>query len=358
MVESSELPIVIITGVSGFLGSHVTKLFLEDGGFRVRGTVRSTSNEQKIEPLKKAFGENFDKLELVEADLLNADSLLKAIEGATYVVHTASPFHMNKVKNEDEFVKPALEGTNAVLKACATHKVKKLVLTSSVVSVAYLDAKDMPEKFTEENWSDVNKKNPPITAYAKSKTLAEKAAWDFQQTLPEEDRFDIVTICPGAIIGPPLIGPGFASGDLVGKIMMGKYPGMPKIKMGSVDVREVAQAHLNGVKVDEAKNQRFILVNSNLWFKEFAEILHKQWAEQGYKFKTKESGYCTVRTVAIFSSSAKALLPTWGRDIDFDNTKSKEILKVDYFEDFAKCLNEMAEVMIEIGVIPDKRNKA
>jgi nucleoside-diphosphate-sugar epimerase len=84
---------VLITGISGFIGSQVCNYFLKDGGYTVRGTVRDKNNEEKIAPLKKAFGDDFDKIELRNADLLDADSLDKAIEGATYVVHTASPFH-------------------------------------------------------------------------------------------------------------------------------------------------------------------------------------------------------------------------------------------------------------------------
>ena len=95
MVELSEKPLVTITGITGFLGAHVCLLFLQDGGFRVRGTVRSASNETKMNPIKSAFGDLFNQLEVVEADLLNEASMTAACEGSTYVVHTASPFYFN-----------------------------------------------------------------------------------------------------------------------------------------------------------------------------------------------------------------------------------------------------------------------
>ena len=177
MVENK--PLVTITGISGFLGAHVCLLFLQDGGYRVRGTVRSTSNASKLEPLKKAFGDLYNNLELAEADLLNEESLATAIAGSTYVVHTASPFSMSA--SEEELVKPAVDGTMAVVRACKTHSVKRCVITSSIASCRYGFAMDAPDRpsdsiFTEKHWTKPDTCGHP---YLKSKMLAEKAAWDF-----------------------------------------------------------------------------------------------------------------------------------------------------------------------------------
>ena len=130
-----ENPTVTVTGVSGYLGSQVCLQLLKDGAYKVRGTVRSTTNPKKIQPLKDAFGEYFDKLELVEADLGNEESLANAIAGSTYVVHTASPFPLQNPKNEMELIKPAVDGTLFVMKACRAHKVKRIVITSSMVTM-------------------------------------------------------------------------------------------------------------------------------------------------------------------------------------------------------------------------------
>ncbi len=134
MVESTKKK-VVITGISGFLGSTVTKLFLEDGGYTVRGTVRDTKNEKKLAPLRKAFGDRFNDLELVEADLLKPESLSAAIEGCDYVVHTASPFPLANPRDENEIIRPAVEGTLAVMRACHKFKVKRVVITSSIASI-------------------------------------------------------------------------------------------------------------------------------------------------------------------------------------------------------------------------------
>lgn len=147
---------------------------MKNGSFKVRGTVRSTTNEAKIAPLKLAFGEYFDQLELVEADMLKEETLFKAIEGSTYVVHTASPFPLADPKNEDDLIKPAVEGTMAVMRAAHKNKVKRVVITSSVAAI-YISADKNKKDFTVADWTDLTLATP----YEKSKTMAEKAAWDF-----------------------------------------------------------------------------------------------------------------------------------------------------------------------------------
>ena len=179
MVEGSAKPLVTITGISGFVGAHVCLLFLKDGSYRVRGTVRSKTNPAKIDPLKKAFGEHFNSLELAEADLTNEESLASAIEGSTFVVHTASPFSMSA--KEEDLVKPAVDGTMAVVRACKTHDVKRCVITSSVAACRMGFTMDDPDRpadsvFTEKHWTKPETAGHP---YLKSKMLAEKAAWDF-----------------------------------------------------------------------------------------------------------------------------------------------------------------------------------
>ena len=156
MVQAAK-PIVTITGVSGFIGAQVCLDFLKAGEFTVRGTVRDKNNESKIAPLRKAFGDHFEQLELVEADLLDADSIAKAVSGSTYVVHTASPVVFNP-KTDDDVIKPAVDGTHAVMKACTVSGVKRCVVTSSMAAVVAMAASDKPDLTTgfydETCWSN------------------------------------------------------------------------------------------------------------------------------------------------------------------------------------------------------------
>ena len=135
MVESADQkPLVTITGISGYIGGEVTKQFLENGNYRIRGTVRNPTDEAKLAPLREAFGEElFSKIELVAADLLDEASLENAIKGSDYVVHVASPFFFSD--DADSLIKPAVDGTTFVMKACQKAAIKRCVITSSCASV-------------------------------------------------------------------------------------------------------------------------------------------------------------------------------------------------------------------------------
>ena len=221
MAEAAgDKPVVTITGISGYLGAETCLQFLKDGTYRVRGTVRDKTNEAKVAPIRDAFGDLFNQLELVEADLLNEESLVAAIAGSNFVVHTASPFFMGQ--NEEDLIPPAVNGTTAVMKACKMAGVKRCVVTSSIASVSGMADADKPSDrtFDESHWSNPDKEGG-MRPYPKSKVLAERAAWDFQKALPEGERFELVTICPGFIMGPPLRKEGFTSGGFLKMMMEG-----------------------------------------------------------------------------------------------------------------------------------------
>jgi nucleoside-diphosphate-sugar epimerase len=194
---------VLITGVSGFLGSWVLKKFIEckDQKFDVRGTVRDPTNEEKIAPLRESIGGSFDDVELIEANLMDPASIDKAVAGCDYVIHTASPYPTKMPKNEDELIKPAVDGTRAVLDACKKHKVKRLVVTSSMVAIVDYSKYEEGLTVDENDWLE---DYDSTTSYSKSKALAEKLCYDYVKELPEKDRFDVVTINPGVILGPIL----------------------------------------------------------------------------------------------------------------------------------------------------------
>ena len=180
MVETVNKPQVLVTGITGYIGSWVALMLLEQG-YKVRGSVRDPSNQAKLDPLKKSFGpEKFDKLEIVKGDLLDAESMREAVRGCQWVAHIASPFVFEEPTDENELIRPAVEGTLSVLRACKEFGVSRVCVTSSVASVTSTDPKNEPDEFTEEHWSDPEN-NTSMSAYAKSKTLAEKAAWKFME---------------------------------------------------------------------------------------------------------------------------------------------------------------------------------
>ena len=167
------------------------------------------------------------------------------------MLHVASPFVLEEPRDENELIRPAVDGTLAVMRACKAAGVQRVSITSSVVSVYEMEPENEPEIFNESHWTDVNKRG--LSAYAKSKVMAERAAWDFMEALPEGERFGLTTVNPAFVAGPSLIKTDFASAEVIRLFMKGKLPGgCPVIQIPVVDVREVAQAHLQCIKRDEA----------------------------------------------------------------------------------------------------------
>ena len=181
MTASSNKPLVLVTGASGYIASHCVKEMLENG-YRVRGTVRSLGDKRKVAHLQAMT--DGASLELVEADLTREEGWADAVEGCEYVLHVASPFPATVPEDENELIGPAVEGTRRVLAAAAaTGTVRRVVLTSSVAAIAFGHEDDAGKVYTEEDWSDVERCDP----YPKSKTLAERAAWDFVDAMPRHE---------------------------------------------------------------------------------------------------------------------------------------------------------------------------
>jgi len=337
-------PLVTITGISGYLGSQVCMKFLDSRRFRVRGTVRSKDNAAKIDPLKKAFGDDFDKIELVEADLLKPESMTAACEGTDYLVHVASPFPLAPPEHEDDLIKPAVEGTTCAMNAAIAAGAKKVVVTSSVVSIGMGHPADKVE-FTEDDWSKPEEfKGPEYNAYGKSKTLAEKRAWEILEDHNKNSnnrRMELVTINPGLIIGPNLNKGSFSSGDLIGGILTGGMAELPSDYFPLVDVRDVAEAHFEGLLRDEANGKRFILNSKNDWMVNIAKILKESGKFPNYPTHEKEA-----------ERDATGLKKPFGRPMTFANARSKEVLGIDYIP-IEKSLVDMADSLIATGYIPE-----
>ena len=279
-------------------------------------------------------------------------SIASACAGATYVVHTASPFFFSS--DEDQLVKPAVAGTLAAMKACSQHGVKRCVVTSSVAAVTYPAEEDKPKpggKWDETFWSNPDRKEG-MYAYPKSKVLAEKAAWDYLKKLPQEEKFELATINPGLIIGPNLNSAQFSSGDIVKKIMMGEFPGVPDISMALVDVRDCAEAHLKALKEPKAAGNRFILVEGSHGIGELAEVLHSEYAKLGYPIPTSKLPYILIQIGSLFDAAAAEAKEMWGLRKTFENKETKEVLGIK-FTPMKKSALDMAKTLIQTGYIPD-----
>ncbi|KAK6195722.1 hypothetical protein SNE40_001090 [Patella caerulea] len=347
MAAADGSPLVLVTGASGYIATHVIKQ-LQEEGYRVRGTVRSLQDENKVKHLHALCPEAQFKLELVEADLTKPESWEAAVKDVVYVIHIASPFPAAAPKDENEVIQPAVEGTQNVFKACVDAKsVKRIVLTSSCAAVAWETAGTSKDKVnSEEDWSDVDK----LDAYSKSKTLAEKAAWDFIKELPDSDKIELAVINPSYVMGPVLSGSNCTSMEIVKRLLERAMPAVPKLNFPVIDVRDVATAHVKAMTLDEAVGKRHLIVNSNVWMKEMAQILAKEFKPQGYSVPTMNCPYFALWLSSVFDKTLKLILPQVGKIHRFDNTRMKEVLGIQP-RDTKEMLLDMAYSLIEGGFV-------
>ena len=332
---------VLVTGGTGFIGLHCLQQLL-DKGYKVRTTIRSESRKQEVLEAMKKHSSNCENLEFYIADLLKDDGWKEAVEGSKYVLHVASPFFLGKPENEDVFIKPAVEGTLRVLKACADADVQKVVLTSSFAAVGYGHPREK-EVYTEEDWSSVDGE---ISAYAKSKTLAEKAAWEFVENLEESKKFDLTVINPVAVTGPMLTSDIGSSNDFLLKLISGSMPACPKIHMGYIDVRDVAKAHIFSMTEEKTNGERIIVSENEMFFAEVGKTLN----EAGFKKSpTKELPNFLVKIMSFFVGELKTLISALDRRGDIDKTKAERFFNWEYIST-EQSVTETAQQLQEMGL--------
>ena len=332
---------VLVTGGTGFIGLHCLQQLL-DKGYKVRTTIRSESRKQEVMDAMKKHSSNCENLEFFIADLLNDDGWKEAVKGSKYVLHVASPFFLGEPENEDVFIKPAVEGTLRVLKACADADVEKVVLTSSFAAVGYGHPREK-EVYTEEDWSSVDGE---ISPYAKSKTLAEKAAWEFVESLEESKKFELTVINPVAVTGPMLTNDIGSSNDFLLKLISGSMPACPKIHMGYIDVRDVAKAHIFSMTEEKTNGERIIVSENEMFFAEVGKTLN----EAGFKKSpTKEMPNFLVKIMSLFVGELKTLLSALNRKGDIDKTKAKSFFNWDFIST-EQSVTETAQQLQDMGL--------
>src|SRR5215469_9688465 len=249
---------VLVTGGSGFLGSHAI-LQLLAAGHEVRTTVRSLKRESDVRAMLREGGEEPGKrLSFIAADLEKDAGWPEAVAGCDYVLHVASPLPPSVPKHEDELIVPAREGTLRVLRASRDVGVKRVVFTSSFAAIGY-GRPEREKPYDETDWTDPNSEG--VMPYQKSKTLAERAAWDF--ITKEGGGLELSVVNPVGVFGP-VLGPDYSTSILiVQRLMDGALPGCPKLYFGVVDVRDVADLHLRAMTQPAARGQRFLAISGD-----------------------------------------------------------------------------------------------
>jgi dihydroflavonol-4-reductase len=314
---------VLVTGATGYIARHVVTQLL-DAGYTVRGTARSAASLDGLRrDLATAVADpsSVDRFSLVAADLTADAGWDAAIGGCAFVQHVASPIPSAPPKDPGELIGPARDGTLRVLRAAVGAGVQRVVLTSSIAAVLY--GVDRNKQFTEADWSNPGDKR--IGAYEQSKTLAERAAWDFMER-HATGAMELAVINPGLVLGPMIGATTSTSHEAVRKLMNRDFPACPNFTYAMVDARDVAAAHVAAMTSPSAAGHRCICALDNESLRAVAAILAREYGPKGYRIPTGNLPDVVVRLVAKFDKTAALALNDLSNPQTLDNSRVLALL--------------------------------
>ena len=307
---------VLVTGATGYIGLHCIQQLL-DQGYAVNGSLRSLERKDEIFKSLESHNTSTEHLKLFSFNLNEDEGWDDGMEGCDYLIHVASPIALER-KSEDFFVKPAVAGVKRALKFAKKHNIKKVILTSSVAAIFH--GIELKEYYDENDWSDPE--NPSIDHYSKSKTLAEKAAWDFIEA--EGKPFEFSVINPALVIGPSLSNDLGESNKAIQMVATGKMPVAVPLQFGYVDVRDVAAAHILAMQKQASDGERFALAEKDMWYEDVAKVLRENGFDNAPKLSVP---VWAAKILANFSPELKMALPYIGRVRSVKYTsKAKDLL--------------------------------
>jgi dihydroflavonol-4-reductase len=342
--------LVLVTGATGFVAKHCIAELLKKG-YRVRGTLRRPEAAAEVTAAVSSVVDPQGRLEFAELDLLSDVGWDAALRGCRFLMHVASPFPLQVPKNRDELIAPARGGTLRALGAAARAGVERAVLTSSTVAILSGVRPDGKLIFTEQDWSDPD--SPSVYPYPLSKTLAERAAWDF--VARDSSGMKLSAVCPSMVWGPTLDRDVGSSAELILLFLRGAYPGVPRFGISIVDVRDVAAMHVAVMEAPNAAGERFICASESLWLKDVARILRRHFPEFERNVPKRELPNLVVRLAAIFDATLRAIVPELGQARVASNEKAGAMLGF-RFRTAEEATVAMARSLIDLGLVtPPKR---
>ncbi len=317
MESGQESKTVLVTGGSGYLGSWCVVELLRRG-YRVRTTVRDLAREAEVRATVGAQVDAGDRLAVLAADLLDDAGWAEATDGCDYVLHVASPFPPQQPKDPDELIVPARDGTLRVLGASLDAGVERVVVTSSVAAITGSGKAVSGRPLDERDWSDPD--NPKLSPYACSKTVAERAAWDFMAERGATEK--LATVNPGAIIGPVLNDDRSFSLQAIERLL-GGMPGVPRIGFSFVDVRDVADLEIRAMTTPKAGGERFVAVESFRWMEDVAAVLRERMGDAAAKVPTRTVPDLLVRAMGLFDPSVRSITGQLGRKTELSSERAR-----------------------------------
>ena len=333
---------VLVTGATGFIASH-TILKLLAAGHEVRGTARSAERAAGLNATLSRYAGRDVAIDVVAADLTSDDGWAEAMDGIDYLQHLASPLPANLPKDPDTLIRPAREGALRALRAAKAAGVRRAVMTSSMAAIAYGWGDRRPAVLDESHWSNPDNL-ADNTAYTRSKTLAERAAWEYVEG--EGAGLELACINPVVVLGPAMSGDVSASLQVVVQPMQGRLPAYPKLTFGVVDVRDVADAHVAAMTDPEAPGRRFLLGESVLSFRDIGDVLREAYPDR--KLPKGELPNWLVRALSLLNPTLKQIVPELGKTRAFDNSRARALLGRDLVP-AREAILESARTLIELG---------
>lgn len=342
----SEKTLVVVTGGSGFIASH-TIIQLLQKGYAVRTTVRNLNKTALIKKMLQQGGiTDFSDLSFIEADLTHDAHWDEAMAGATYAIHPASPTPTLNFKDESEMIDPAIDGVLRVLKAASRAHLKRVVLTSAYGAI-FAGHRDQKTPFTEEDWSDLSQ--PDIHPYQKSKTLSERAAWDFIKT--DQSGLELATVNPVAVMGPVLADDYSHSNIQIQQLLAGETPAVPEVDSGYVDVRDVASLHILAMTAPQAAGQRFLATTGEtLSFMDVTNILREAFPAFADNLPTQFVPAAVLRQQAEHNPMLKMVASVAGTYAETSNKKAVSMLGW-HPRSAKEAIIATAQSMIDLGIV-------
>ena len=333
---------VFLSGASGYIGKHIT-LKLLNNGYTVRASVRSSAKADEViaavtphllDPV------TINSLSFVELDLLSDSGWTEALQNIDVLMHTACTFTVGEVKDENVLIRPAVDGTLRALRAAHAAGVKRVVLTSSVAAIQGVELDDGVSDYDESCWTDVSS---PLgnDAYTKSKTLAEKAAWEYIAT--EAPEISMTTINPSMVLGAPLDNNYGTSVSILERVLDAKDPAMPDLAFSIVDVRDVAAMHVGSIAMKSAEGQRFIAASDAITFIEIAKLLKRTFPDR--KIVTRRAPKLLMYVLALFAGQIKSILPMLGKPVRISSKKAQSTFDMK-FMDVEQSIIETAKFLV------------
>ncbi|WP_369373069.1 NAD-dependent epimerase/dehydratase family protein [Promicromonospora sp. Populi] len=310
---------VLVTGGTGYVAGWCIVALLEQG-YTVRTTVRSVAKEEQVRKAVSTVVDPGDRLTFATADLMSDDGWDAAMAGVSYVLHVASPLGQGDTKNPDELITPAREGALRVLRAATQAGVRRVVMTSAANAAS-------PSSYTTDGITDENLwtvDDPSLPAYRRSKTLAEKAAWDFMAAY--DGPTTLTTVLPGAVFGPILSTATLGSVGIIGRMLSGKMPGVPRIGLEVVDVRDLADLHVRAMLSPGAAGQRFLGTGEFVWMQDIAVALRNGLGDDASRVRTRTLPNLLVRLSALADPGLRSITVSLGRRNRHTTAKAERVL--------------------------------